>query len=231
MKNILFCFIVMLMTFGCAKKDVPKYTISRVVKSDTATLLTVNISSRLTESQLLSIAGKIKSDSSKLPNLQLCYLLNGHKDRNTSDNNFYAIAKYPNADKVIMQDTLKDTDGNFVRLKITGISAQVAKHLLELNPKEIAGKNIVGRFVDDNNHTLIVPFYEPADPKKELYVMELDTAGKVVSATVPMIVTKDGMERYVVSHRGDYITIKDSVLTQYSIDDAGLPYNSIKAGL
>lgn len=220
-----------MLIFGCAKKDVPKYSISRVVKSDTASLLTVNISNRLNETQLLSIASQIKSDSSKLPNLQLCYLLTGHKDKNTSDNNFYAIAKYPNTDRVTMQDTLKDADGNVVRLKITGISAQIAKHLLELNPKEITGKNIVGRFIDDNNQTVIVPFYEPNDPKKELYVMELDTAGKVVSATVPMIVTKDGMERYLVSHRGDYITLKDSILTQYSIDDAGLPYNSIKAGL
>jgi hypothetical protein len=59
----------------------------------------------------------------------------------------------------------------------------------------------------------------------------LDTTGKVVSATIPTVVTKDGIEKWFVTDRGDYITIKDSILTQYSIDDLGIPYNSIKSGL
>jgi hypothetical protein len=221
----------MLVAFGCTKREVPHFTISRLVKSDTASKLTVNIGKRLSQADLLSIAAKIKADSSALPNLQLCYLLPGHNDKNTGDNNFYAIAKYPNKEKATEQDTLKDADGNAVRLKITGLTDQVAKHLLGLNPKEITGKNILGRFVDDYNQTVIVPFTEANDPKHELYIIELDTAGKVVSATVPMRDNKDGIEKFVVTHRGDYCTLKDSVLTQYSVDDLGLPYNSIKSGI
>ncbi|WP_183563955.1 hypothetical protein [Mucilaginibacter sp. SP1R1] len=231
MKNFLFCFLVALAALGCSKREVPHYTISRLVKSDTASKLTVNISKRMTQADLLNIAAKIRTDSSALPNLQLCYILPGHNDKNTGDNNFYAIAKYPNKDRVTMQDTLKDADGNAVRLKITGLTEQSAKHLLGLNPKEIAGKNILGRFIDDYNDTVIIPFTEPNDPKHEIYIIELDSTGKVVSATVPMLDNKDGVQKLIVTHRGDYCTLKDSVLTQYSIDDLGLPYNSIKSGI
>jgi hypothetical protein len=231
MKNILFCLAIMVVAFGCTKRKVPHYTISRLVKSDTASKLTVNINGRLSQTELLSIAAKVKADSSKLTNLQLCYILPGHNDKNTGDNNFYAIAKYLNTDRVTMQDTLKDADGNVVRLKITGLTAAVAKHLLGLNAKEIEGKYILGRFIDDYNETVIIPFTDTKDPKSELYILELDTAGKVVSATVPMRDNKDGVEKLVVTHRGDYCTLKDSVFTQYSIDDMGLPYNSIKAGI
>jgi hypothetical protein len=231
MKNFLRCLIVMLIAFGCTKREVPHYTISKLVKTDTASKLIVNINKRLSQTELLSIAAKIKADSDALINLQLCYLLPGHSDKNTGDNNFYAIAKYPNKDKSTIQDTLKDADGNAVRLQITGLSEQIAKQLLGLNPKEIAGKNILGRFVDDYNQTVIIPFTDANDPKNELYVIELDTAGKVVSATVPLRDNKDGIEKLLVTHRGDYITLKDSVLTQYSIDDLGLPYNSIKSGI
>jgi hypothetical protein len=233
MKNtpyILLCLIT-LSVFSCTKKEVPQYTISKVIKSDTASKMLVHINSRLTKDQLLSIAGKIKSDSSALPNLQLCYLLPGHSDKNTGSNNFYAIAKYPNAQMATMQDTLKDADGNIVRLKVTGVSAQTAKKLLALHPKELKDQNFFGHFIDDNNQTVIIPFRDFTDPKKELYILELDTTGKVVSATIPTVVKKDGEERWMVTDRGDYITLKDSILSQYSIDDLGLPYNSIKSGL
>ena len=232
MKNFLPCVIVMLVVLGCAKKrEVSHYTISKLVKSDTASKLIVNINKRLSQTELLSIAAKIKEDSAALTNLQLCYLLPGHNDKNTGDNNFYAIAKYPNKDKSTTQDTLKDVDGNAVRLQITGLSEQIAKQLLGLNPKEIVGKSVLGRFVDDSNQTIIIPFTDTNDPKKELYIIELDAAGNVVSKTIPLRDNRDGIEKLLVTHRGDYITIKDSVLTQYSIDDLGLPYNSIKSGI
>jgi hypothetical protein len=233
MKNtpyILLCLII-LSAFSCTKKDVPHYTISRVTKSDTASKVIVNINGRLTEAQLISIAGKIKADSSALPNLQLCYLLPGHSDKNTGVNNFYAIAKYPNAQIATMQDTLKDADGNIVRLKIIGVSAQTAKKLIGFHPKELKDQNFFGHFIDDNNHTVIIPFRDLTDPKKEYYILELDTTGKVVSATIPTVINKDGVEKWMVTDRGDYITLKDSILTQYSIDDMGLPYNSIKSNM
>ncbi|MGN8071644.1 hypothetical protein [Mucilaginibacter sp. 22184] len=231
MKNTLLCLVIVLAAFGCKKRDVPHYTISRVVKSDTAIKLTVNISTRLSQTDLLNIAAKIKADSSALSNLQLCYMLPGHNDKNTGPDNFYAVAKYPAASVTTMQDTLKDADGTIVRLNIKGLSAQDAKHLLELDPREIQGKHILGKFIDDSNHTLIVPFTEVNDPKKEVYIIEFDGTGKVVSATVPMRDNKDGIDKLIVSHRGDYCTLKDSVLTQYSIDDLGLAYNSIKSGI
>ncbi|QEC75938.1 hypothetical protein [Mucilaginibacter ginsenosidivorax] len=232
MKNIsIYILSVALLASACIKKDVAYYSISKVTKSDTASKVIVNIKARLTKDQLLGIAGKIKSDSAALPNLQLCYMLPGHNDKNTGSNNFYAIAKYPSAQTATMQDTLKDSEGNVVRLKITGVSAQMAQKLVNFHPKELKDQNFFGHFIDDNNHTVIIPFRDLTDPKKEYYILELDTTGKVVSATIPTVVTKDGIEKWFVTDRGDYITIKDSILTQYSIDDLGMPYNSIKSGL
>lgn len=229
-KNIIPCFIIVLLALGCSKK-VPPYTISRVTKTDTATKLSVNITGRLKWAELLGITSKIKADSAQLPNLQLYFMLPGHNDKSTGTNNFYAIARYPKTSQVTMQDTTKDADGNTVRLSILGLSAEKAKHLLSLNPDDLNGKNIIGRFIDDNNHTLIVPFTDIADGKKETYIIELDTLGNVVSRTIPLVDKRDGVEKLHVTQRGDYITIKDSVLTQYSVDDLGLPYNSIKAGI
>jgi hypothetical protein len=233
MKNItsyLLLFIVFTVV-SCKKKDVPNYTISKVNKSDTASQVIVHIGTRLTEAQLLNIAGKIKSDSSALPNLQLCYMLPGHSDKNTGLNNFYAIVKYPSAELATMQDTLKDSEGNVVRLKLTGVSAAMAKKLIGLHPAELKAQTFLGHFVDDNNHTVIIPFHDINTPKKELYILELDTTGKVVSATIPTVVKQDGVEKWMVTDRGDYMILKDSILSQYSIDDMGLPYNSIKSGL
>lgn len=229
-KNFIPCLIIILLALGCSKK-VPNYTISRVTKTDTATKLTVNIPGRLKWAELLSITSKIKADSAKLPNLQLYFMLPGHNDKSTGANNFYAIARYPKTEQLSMQDTTKDGDGNTVRLSILGLSAQKAKHLLGFNPEDLNGKNIIGRFIDDNNHTVIVPFTEIEGGKRETKIIELDTLGNIVSRTIPLVDSRDGAEKLHVTQRGDYITIKDSVLTQYSIDDLGLPYNSIKAGI
>lgn len=229
-KNILPCLIIVLLALGCSKK-VPQYSISRVTKSDTATKLTVNITGRLKWAELLSITSKIKADSASLPNLQLDFMLPGHNDKSTGPNTFYAIARYPKTDQLTMQDTTKDSNGNTVRVNILGLSAQKVQHLLSLNPDDLKGKNIIGRFIDDNNHTLIVPFTDIADGKKETYIIEMDTLGNVVSRTIPKVDSSEGIEKLHVTERGDYITIKDSVLTQYSVDDLGLPYNSTKAGI
>ncbi|MDB5150425.1 MAG: hypothetical protein JWQ57_4445, partial [Mucilaginibacter sp.] len=126
-KNIFACFIIMLVAFGCTKKNVPHYTISRVTKSDTATKLTVKIDGRLKWSELLSITSQIKADSAKLSNLQLYFLLPGHNDKSTGANSFYAVARYPQGNNVTIQDTTKDADGNTVRLNIAGVSAEIAK--------------------------------------------------------------------------------------------------------
>ena len=88
---------------------------------------------------------------------------------------------------------------------------------------------MLGRFIDDYNHTVIIPFTDPLDEKKDLYIIELDSTAKIVSATMPQKVN-DGFEKWLVTPNGDYITLKDSVLTQYAADGLGVPFNSIKSG-
>lgn len=218
--------------FACTKKPklVPHYTVSKVMKSDTATTVNVHISSRMTLSQLLAIAGKLKTDSVKIENLQIHYLLPGNADFSSGDNSFYASAKFIKESDVKPTDTLKDDD-NVFRIKIFGINKDEAWHLLTMQPKEITGKNVLGRFIDDYNHTVIIPFIDPADKKDDLYIIELDSAAKVVSATIPVKKKEDGVEKWLVTQNGDYMTLKNNVLSQFSNDGLGVPFNSIKSGI
>jgi hypothetical protein len=217
--------------FACTKKaNVPYYTISKQFKTDTLTTVNVHIDNRMTATQLLLIAGKLKADSAQIQNLALHYLLPGNTDLSAGDNSYYASARYLKDNQVQAGDTLKDDNGNVVRIKIFGLSNAKAKILLGLNPKEIAGKNVLGRFIDDYNHTVIIPFKDPADKKGDLYVIELDSTAKIVSATIPQKKVEDGQEKWLVTQNGDYITLKDSVLAQFAVDDMGVPFNSIKSG-
>ncbi len=217
--------------FACTKKaqNVPHYTISKEFKSDTLTTVNVHIDNRMTTAQLLLIAGKLKADSAQIQNLAIHYLLPSNTDLSAGDNSYYASARYLKDNQVQAADTLKDDNGNVIRIKLFGLSSAEAKQLLALNPKEIAGKNVLGRFIDDYNHTVIIPFRDPADKKDDLYVIELDSTAKIVSATIPQKKVEDGVEKWLVTQNGDYITIKDSVLAQYAVDDMGVPFNSIKS--
>jgi hypothetical protein len=219
--------------FACGKKQqtVPHYTVSKEFKTDSATTLNVHINNRMTAGQLLLIAGKLKTDSAKIQNLTIHYLLPGNTDLSAGDNSYYASASYVKENEVKPTDTLKDDDGNVCRIKIFGLSAAQAKHLLTLQPKEIAGKNVLGRFIDDYNHTVIIPFKDVLDKKDDLYIIELDSTAKIVSATVPQKVVEDGVKKWLVTQNGDYITIKNNVLTQYAADGLGMPFNSIKSGI
>jgi len=230
-KNVI---IVCLFTglFACKKpQDVPHYTVSKVFKTDTATTVNVHIGSRMTGPQLVLIAGKVRRDSAKLQNLRISFLLPGNAETSAGENSYYASARFIPSSQVASFDTLKDDDGNVLRLKIFGLSQQKAKHLLTLQPKEIAYKNVLGRFIDDYNHTVIIPFDDPLDPKKETYVLELDSASKVVSATIPVKVKEGNIEKWLVTQHGDYMVLKDSILTQYAADGLGMPFNSIKSGI
>ncbi|SHN08672.1 hypothetical protein [Mucilaginibacter sp. OK098] len=223
---------LLLSFFACKKpQDVPHYTVSKVFKTDTATTVNVHIASRMTTAQLVLIAGKLKKDSAQIQNLHISFLLPGNTETSAGENSYYAAAKFVNKNQVASYDTLKDDEGNVVRLKIFGLSETQAKHLLSLQPKEIANKNVMGRFIDDYNHTVIIPFDDPLDEKKEVYVIELDSASKVVSATVPVKVKEGNIEKWLVTQHGDYMTLKDSVLTQYAADGLGVPFNSIKSGI
>jgi hypothetical protein len=230
--KIIICCLV-LGCFSCKRpvQNIPHYTISKVLKSDSATTLNVHISSRLAEAQLLSIASKVKSDSSRIADLQIHYLLPGNADLSAGDNSYYASAKYVKEGDVKSFDTLKDDNGNVFRIKVFGLSKDQAWHLLTMQPKEIVGKNVLGRFIDDYNHTMIIPFKDKADPKNEVYIIELDSTAKVVSATMPLIKKDDGVEKWLVTQNGDYMTLKNDVLTQFAADGLGVPFNSIKSGI
>jgi hypothetical protein len=231
-KNIvIFCLVTTILGCGKEPQDIPHYTVSKVFKSDTLTTFDVHINKRMQSSELLLIAGKLKIDSAKIQNLNIHYLLPGNTDISAGDNSYYASARFITPNEVKPTDTLKDEKGNVVRLKVFGLDSAKAAALLALQPVVITGKNVLGKFVDDYAHTLIIPFKDPTDKKDELFVIELNDKGDIVSSTVPQKITENGVEKWVVDKNGDYITIKDSVLAQYPYNGLGLPFNSIKSGI
>lgn len=231
-KNILFGCLA-LGFFACSKKqqNVPRYAISKIFKTDTLTTVDVHIAGRFSSSQLVLIAGKIKADSDKIANLSVHYLLPGNTDVSAGDHSFYAAIRYLKDSQVKPTDTIKDDNGNTLRLKIFGLDSAKAGALLALQPDVMVGKKVLGKFVDDYDHTLIIPFKDPTDKKDELFVIELDAMGNIVSSTVPQKDVENGVEKWLVDKNGDYIMIKDSVLAQYSPQDLGLPFNTIKSGI
>ena len=232
MKNIVVLCLTVIF-FACQKKIqvVPPYAISKVFKSDTLNIVNVHINSRMTAVQLLLIAGKVKNDISGLSNLTVHYLLPGNTDLSAGDNSYYASAKLVKEEFVKPTDTLKDDVGNVFRVNIFGLNQAQARHLLSMQPKEITGKEVLGKFIDDYNHTVIIPFKDVTDKKHDLYVIEVDSGAKIVSATMPLRQIDNGIEKWLVTQNGDYITLKDNVLTQYAADGLGIPFNSIKSGI
>jgi hypothetical protein len=218
--------------YACKKvQNIPHYMISKEFKTDTLTTLNVHIANRLSVAQLVLIAGKIKADSARITNLSVHYLLPGNTDMNAGDHSFYAAIRYLKDNEVNQSDTLKDANDDKVRLTVFGLDSAKAATLLALQPDVIAGKNVLGKFVDDYAKTLIIPFKDPTDKKDELFVIELNAMGNIVSSTVPQKDVEDGVEKWLVDKNGDYITIKDSVLAQYPYNGLGLPFNSIKSGI
>jgi hypothetical protein len=217
---------------SCSKKQqiIPHFTISKIFRTDTLTTVNVHIANRLPAAQLVLIAGKIKVDSAKITNLTIHYLLPGNADVSAGDHSFYAALRYLKDNQVKPTDSVKDDNGNAVRLNVFGLDSAKAEALLALQPDVIVGKNVLGKFVDDYAKTLIIPFKDPTDKKDELFVIELNAMGNIVSSTVPQKDMGDGVEKWLVDKNGDYITIKDSVLAQYGSEGLGLPFNSIKSG-
>jgi hypothetical protein len=217
---------------SCSKKqqNVPHYTISKIFKTDTLTTVDVHIANRLPAAQLILIAAKIKTDSVNITNLAIHYLLPGNTDVSAGDHSFYAAIRYLKDSEVKQTDSIKDDNGNAVRLTVFGLDSAKAQALIALQPDVIVGKNVLGKFVDDYAKTLIIPFKDPTDKKDELFVIELNAMGNIVSSTVPQKDAEDGVEKWLVDKNGDYITIKDSVLAQYPSNGLGLPFNSIKSG-
>ena len=234
------CFVYFLL-FGvmlnslsaCGKKQepVPEYAISKVFKTDTLTTIDVHIPHRMTAAQLVLIAGKVKTDSTNLNNLAIHYLLPGNTDLSAGEHSFYASLRYLSDADIKQTDSLKDENGKSVRFQIFGLDSVQTRALLDLQPDVLTGKTIIGKFIDDYDRTLIIPFKDPTDKKDELFVIELNAMGNIVSSTVPQKKVEDGIEKWMVDKNGDYITIKDSVLAQYSADGLGVPFNSIKSGI
>jgi hypothetical protein len=219
--------------FACGKKtqSVPRYSVSKVFKSDTLTTVDVHIAGRMSSAELLLIAGKVRADSTKFSRLAIRYLLPGNTDLSAGDHSFFASITYLKDTEVKQTDTAKDYNGNPVRLRVFGVDSTKAQALLALQPDVITGKTVLGRFIDDNSQTLIIPFKDPTDKKDELFVIELNAMGNIVSSVVPQKKLEDGAEKWLVDKQGDYITIKDSVLAQYPYNGLGLPFYSIKAGI
>lgn len=224
---------VLISFFACKKpvQNIPHYTVAKEFKSDTGTTLNVHIDSRITAAQLILIAGKLKTDSAKIKDLTIHYLLPGNTEISAGDNSFYASAKYIRENEVKSTDTLKDDNDNVLRIKIFGLSSEKAKHLLSLNPKEIEAKNVLGKFIDDYSHTVIIPFKDITDKEDKLYIIELDSTARVVTATMPLKIKDVSVDKWQVTQNGDYIIIKNGILSQYGSGSFGLPFNSIKAGI
>jgi len=219
--------------FSCGKKaqNIPHYTISKEFKSDTLTTINVHIAGRMTTAKLVLIAEKLKTDSAHIKNLSIHFLLPGNTDISAGDNSYYASIRFLKDTQVGSTDSLKDDNGNALRLKLFGLDSAMAQTLLAQQPVVITGKNVLGRFVDDYAKTLIIPFKDPTDKRDQLFVIEVDGLGNIVSSTVPQKIVDGGVEKWVVDKNGDYITIKDSVLAQYPFNGLGLPFNSIKTGI
>src|SRR3569833_556301 len=105
LKNSLVIFVLMLSMVACKKsRDIPHYTVSKVIKTDTVTTVNVHIASRISRGDLLLIAGQVKEDSSQLKNLKVCFLLPGNSEISAGDNSYYASARFIDAGKPALSD-------------------------------------------------------------------------------------------------------------------------------
>jgi hypothetical protein len=228
MKKILILCLVVLT--ACHSKPKTPFQILRSVKSNGSAKMNVLVKSRITKQEMIAIATAIKSDSSQYNALQIDYLLPGSNYKNAGGVTIYATVNYHDKASLTGTDTVEDVDKNLLSFQFVGFTPEKAKHLLSFNPDLITGKTVIGKFIDDNTQTITI-IYEDKSGDDLTHILELDTAGKIVSATVPMEITEKGVKKMVVSQQGDYLTLKDSILTLYSSDDPLKPYRSIKQGL
>lgn len=215
---------------GChSNKPTAPFTIGKVIKTKEGVTMDVMIKNRLSKRQMVDIAARIKEDSSHYESIQVDFILPGNDYKNSGGISVYAMATYPKAGMITPKDTVTDDDNNFLSFEFVGFTPEQAKKILALDPSEMRGKEVVGKFIDDNTQTVSIIY----DDKREsqYYILELDTAGKVVSATQPLVVTHNGVQKMVVSKAGDYMTLKDSILTMYSIQEPEEPYRAVKSGI
>ncbi len=229
MKKILILLLAALA--GChSEKPTVAFTISKVTKADGGvTKMDILIPGRLEKQQMLDIAAKVKRDSAQYENLQLDYILPGNNYKNSGGIIVYATAAYHPKGKVFPQDTVRDYNNELLSFDFKGISRKQAGKLLGIEPAEMAGKTLLGRFIDDNLLTMIMVYEDKADNQK--YILELDTAGKIIAPIIPKEVNHNGINKMVITEQGDYMTLQDSILTMYSGQDPDKPYRTLKKGI
>jgi hypothetical protein len=227
MKRIALILLVALAACNSNKPTAP-YKIVKVETKDGLTWMDVSIPARLGKQQLLDIAAKIKSDSSHYDNLRLDYILPGYNYDNLGGVSVYASTHYRPAAKYTDADTIRDQSNNLLSFEFVGIAPDKAKKLLAIELPEMKDKTLLGRFIDDNLATVTL-VYNDKDNQK--YILELDTEGTVVSPVVPKVIKHNGIDKMIVTQQGDYMTLKDSILTMYSSESPETPYRTLREGM
>lgn len=228
MKKILFALIVVLAACKSNKPTQP-YSITNVAKITDGAKMDVQLNGRLSKQQMLDIAGNIRNDSTAYAALELNFLLPGNSYKNTGGVIVYAIAGYQKPGIVTAKDTIRDYDNKLMNFEFVGFTPEAAQHLLSLSPQEMVGKPVVGKFIDDAAGTISIIYDDRRE--EQYYIIEMDGDGKIVSKIQPMAITHNGVQKLVVSQRGDFMTLKDSILTMYSIDEPEKPFRSVKEGI
>ncbi len=228
MKKVFFALLVVLSACSSNKQTEP-YSITNVAKIPEGAKMDVQLKGRLSRQEMLDIAGNIRNDSAHYEALELQFLLPGNSYKNTGGVIVYALAGYPKPGIVTAKDTIRDYDNKILNFQFVGFTPEAAQHLLSLNPSEMAGKTVLGKFIDDAAGTISIIYDDRRE--KQYYIIEMDADGNVVSKIQPMAITHNGIQKLIVSQRGDYMTVKDSILTMYSIDDPERPFRSVKQGM
>jgi hypothetical protein len=228
MKKMLFLCLVVLT--ACHSKPKTPFQILKSEKIKDGIKLDVQVNGRISKQEMVDIACYIKSDSSDYKNVQVDYLLPGNSYKNKGGVTVYATAAYHDKALIMPTDTVKDNDNDLLSFEFVGFTPEQAKQMLAVEHKEMTGKHVIGKFLDDNTKTITI-IYEDKHQDNQLYILELDANQLVVSAIQPMEVTVKGVKKMVVSHEGDYMVLKDSILTMYSGADYDQPFRSIKQNL
>jgi hypothetical protein len=228
MKKLTLILLVALAACNTNKPTAP-YKIVKVETKDGLTWMDVSIPARLDKQQLLDIAAKIKRDSSHYDNLRLDYILPGYNYDNLGGVSVYASTFYRPAAKYTDADTIRDNNNNLLSFEFVGIAPDKAKKLLAIELPEMKDKTLLGRFIDDNLNTVTLIYNDKKDNQK--YILELDTAGTVVSPVVPKVINHNGIDKMIVTQQGDYMTLKDSILTMYSSEAPETPYRTLREGM
>lgn len=229
MKKIFYLFLAVALT-ACHSKPTTPFKILKVTKTKDGAKMDVQVNARISKHEMVDIAAYIKSDSTQYNNLQIDYLLPGNSYKNTGGVVVYATAAYHDKAVLAPADTVQDNNKNLLSFEFVGFTPEKAKELLAVDPKDMAGKHVMGKFLDDNTKTISI-LYQDKKENNQIYILELDSVSNVVSAIAPMEVTQNGVKKMVVTQQGDYMVLKDSILTMYSSEDYDKPFRSIKAGL